>query len=104
VAQAREICLTALPIARQIGDRQRTAYVLTLLAWVATELGQPGRAGRIWAAIEREGADRPYGQWEAERDFYHAHVFAATGPEFERGLLEGQSLSLDEIVEMALAS
>ena len=102
-SQAQELCLSGLPIARQIGDRQRIAYLLTLLAWAATELGQPERAGRIWAAIEAEGADRPFGQWEAERDEYRAHVFAAAGPEFERGLLEGRSLTFEEAVESALA-
>ncbi len=89
-AQAEDLCLSGLPIARQIGDRQRIAYLLTLLAWAAAELGQPERAGRIWAAIEVEGADRPFGQWEAERETYRGHVFAAAGPEFERGLLEGR--------------
>jgi hypothetical protein len=102
-AQAEDLCLSGLPIARQIGDRQRIAYLLTLLAWAAAELGQPERAGRIWAAIEVEGADRPFGQWEAERETYRGHVFAAAGPEFERGLLEGRSLTFDEAIESALA-
>jgi predicted ATPase/class 3 adenylate cyclase len=102
-AQAKEICLDGLLIARQIGDRQRIAYLLTRLAWAAAELGEPGRAGRIWAAIEVEGAARPFGQWEAERETYRAHVFVAAGPEFERGLLEGRTLTFDEAVESALA-
>jgi hypothetical protein len=101
--QAEEICLRTLPIARQIGDRQRIAYLLTLLAWTAAELGQPRRAGRLWAAIETEGADRPFGQWEAERESYRTHVDVAAGPEFERGLHEGRTLTFDEAIESALA-
>jgi tetratricopeptide (TPR) repeat protein len=104
LSQAEEICLGALEIARQIGDRQRIAYLLTLLAWAAADRGNGERAGRLWGAIEAEGADRPFGQWEAERETYRRHVFAADGPEFERGLLEGRSLTLDEAIDSALAS
>ncbi|HEV8403585.1 MAG TPA: adenylate/guanylate cyclase domain-containing protein [Candidatus Limnocylindrales bacterium] len=103
LSQSESLCFDGLLIARQIGDRQRIAYLLTLLAWAAADGGHGERAGRLWGAIESEGADRPFGQWEAERETYREHVFAAAGPEFERGLLEGRSLTLDEAVESALA-
>ena len=103
-AQGRDVSLSALTVARAIGDRQRIAYALTLLAWAAAELGQPLVAGRVWGAIEAESARAPFGQWEGARESYDSRVLVAAGPDFDRGRAEGLSLTLDEAAEEALAS
>ena len=96
-ARARE----ALPLAIRMGDRLHTIHALALLAWVATETGQPARAGCLWGAIEAEEARGPVGQWEDDRATYAAIVLARAGPEFERGRADGRRLSLSEAAEKA---
>jgi len=101
--RAQEICRESLAISSAIGDRQSIAFGLGLLAWVAVDLRQAERAGRIWGAIEAEEEHGPIGQWEAAREEYRARVFTAEGPEFERGRLDGRSLTFEEAIESALA-
>ena len=103
-SQAQQICIEGLAVARSIGYRQNIAFCLGLLAWAAADLGQSERAGRIWGAIEAEEANGPFGQWEAQRETFRSHALAAAGPGFERGLLEGRSLTFDEAIEEALVS
>lgn len=102
--QARESSLTALAVAHAIGDRQQVAWALTLIAWAAAELGRPDLAGRLWAALEAESARGPFGQWEPSREEYRNHLLVAAGPDFDRGLAQGASLTFEEAVEQALAS
>ncbi len=103
-AQGRDLSRTVLGIARAIGDRQQIAYALSLLAWAAAEHGQPVMAGRLWAAIVAELARAPIGQWEPAREEYEAHLLVAAGPDFDRGLAEGASLTFEEAVEEAFAT
>jgi tetratricopeptide (TPR) repeat protein len=93
----------SLVIARTVHDRQGLAYGLALLAWVAAEKGQAGRAGTLWGAVEGEADRGRIGQWENERDEYAGHVVAVAGPEFERARADGSAMSLDEAVEYALS-
>jgi len=102
--RARESSVTALAVARAIGDRQQVAWALTFLAWAGAELGQPDLAGRLWGAIETESARSPFGQLEPAREEYEAHLAVAAGPDFDRGRAEGHLLTLDEAVEIALAT
>ncbi len=104
LAHARDLSLTSLVVAQSIGDRQQIAYALTLLAWAAAELGQPETAGRLWGAVETESARSPFGQWEAGREGYLAHLLVAAGPEFDRGRAEAPSISFEEAVSLALAT
>jgi hypothetical protein len=83
-------------------DRQSTAYCLFLLAWEAAIAGDHDRAGRIWGGLTAE-VDRggPLGQWEAEEDEARGMV-AIGGDAFDVAARRGRSLSLDEVVELAL--
>ena len=87
---------------RSMGDRQHAVYGLALLAWLATEQGDLGRAGRLWGAVEAEAERAPVGQWEVERDEYASHV-VRDDPAFERGRAAGRRLTLDQAVDEALA-
>ena len=93
----------ALRLAHGLLDRQLTVFVLGLLARFAAGGGRPGRAGRLWGAIEAEEARGPVGQWESERAEYEEAVLVAAGPRFEAGRVEGRTLALDEAVEYALS-
>ena len=99
-AVARE----ALQLSVKIGDRQNTVILLALLAREAAARGLGHRAGRLWGGlaseVERGG---PVGQWEGLQDRARAQVAALAGADFEPGVAEGMSLSLDEAVAEALA-
>jgi predicted ATPase/class 3 adenylate cyclase len=100
VAPARE----GLAIAHEIGDRQGMVGGLALLAWHAAQTGSGERAGRLWGAIDaEEGPGGRVGQWEAERTEYEEHARAGSGPEFERGRIEGWATSLDDAVAHGLS-
>jgi hypothetical protein len=92
----------ALELMAQIGDRQMIIFTLARLARIAAEFGRVDEAGLFWGAIEAEEERAPMGAWAKERDRLGAPVLAHSGSEFERGLREGQLLSLDEAVEHAL--
>jgi predicted ATPase/class 3 adenylate cyclase len=93
----------ALPQAHDIGERQFLLYGLALLARVAARTGRAERAGTLWGAIETEEARGPVGQWEAEREEFATAVLEAASPDFERGRAAGRAITLDEVVEYALA-
>jgi hypothetical protein len=93
-----------LAIAHEIRDRQGVVIGLALLAWHAAQTGSNVRAGRLWGAIEaEEGRGGGVGQWEAERTGYEERARAGSGPEFERGRVDGRATSLDEAVEYGLS-
>jgi predicted ATPase len=92
----------ALELMAQIGDRQMIVFTLARLARIAAESGRVDEAGLFWGAIEAEEERAPMGAWAKERDRLGAPVLTHSGSEFERGLREGQLLSLDEAVEHAL--
>ena len=79
-----------------------TLFSLALLAQLEAEAGRAERAGRLWGAIEAEESRGPVGHWDNDRDEVASAVVIAS-PEFEHGRSSGQSLSLDEAVEYALA-
>jgi predicted ATPase/class 3 adenylate cyclase len=93
----------ALPQAHAIGERQFLLLGLAMLARVDAQTGRLKRAGTLWGAIETEEARGPVGQWEGEREEFATAVLAAAGPEFERGRVAGRGLTLDEVVDYALA-
>ena len=93
----------ALQLMAQIGDRQMIVFTLARLARIASESGRAEEAGLVWGAIEAEEERAPMGAWAKERARLAAPVLALSGPEFERGLREGQLLSLDEAIDHALA-
>ena len=67
------------------------------------QTGRVERAGTLWGAIEMEETRGPVGQWEAEREEFATAVLEAAGPDFDRGRTAGRALTLDEVVEYALA-
>jgi predicted ATPase/class 3 adenylate cyclase len=91
-----------IQVAHSLNDRQHTIYALAQLAWLATERGEPVRAGRLWGAVQAEAERAPVGQWEAEQE-ETAKLVVRDDPEFARGVAEGRRLTLDQGVEEALA-
>jgi hypothetical protein len=72
-------------------------------ARIAAEAGRRERAGLLWSAVEQEEERGPIGQWEGEREAYAAPVLARADGAFERGRQRARSLSLDEVVDVALS-
>jgi predicted ATPase/class 3 adenylate cyclase len=104
VESARERAASGAALAHSIGNRQGVMYGLSLLAWAATEAGDPGQAGRIWGAIEAEAARGLVGAWEVEREDYEKRVFRVTGADFDRGLAAGRLMSLEEAVAYTVSA
>ena len=98
----REAC-AALALGHGINDRLHTVYALAFLARIATERGDPERAGRLWGALEAEEARGPLASWERDREEHATPVLAHAGAEFDAGRAEGRRLSRHEAVEYALA-
>ena len=93
----------ALSLAPGIADRQTTVFTLSLLAREAAARGFGRRAGRIWGGLEAE-VERggPVGQWDLEEDAVREQVASLAGDEFQAGVADGRSLSLDEVITEAL--
>ena len=94
----------SLAIAARLRDRPGCVFGVGLLARIVAERGHAERSGRLWGAIEGAHAGAPLGGWERHREASAAQVLECAGPEFDRGLAAGRELSLDEAVELALAS
>jgi len=103
VDEAERRARDSLELAEQLKDRPGRIFGVGVLARVAAERGQHGRAGRLWGAIEDEHAVAPLGGWRRHRDACEARIRRAAGPEFERGYAEGRDLTLDEAVSLALS-
>jgi hypothetical protein len=93
----------SLAIAAEQRDYSSRVFGVGLLACVAAERGQLGRAGRLWGAIEGERAFAPLGGWQRHREACEALILTRATAEFERAVAEGYELELDEAVELALA-
>ena len=91
-----------MTLARSINDRQSTVWFLGLAAWLGAIEGLAERAGMLWGAIEADERRSRIGQWEGARDVYRAKLEIVAGPDFDRGLDEGQQLTLDEAAAAAL--
>jgi predicted ATPase len=92
-----------LELAWSIGNRQYSLYGLAILAATAAARGETARAGKLWGAIEAEEERGPVGAWEAGRHEYLSRLESARGDDFDRGLAEGRSLTLEAAVQLALA-
>ena len=92
----------ALAVANGIRDRAGRVFGVGLFARIAVERRQFKRAGRLWRAIERENVGAPLGGWRRHRPRCEERIREAADPEFERGLAEGQSMTLDDAVAFAL--
>ena len=56
-----------LALAHRIGDRNGTILGVAELARLAAVRGHAERAGRLWAALEREAARTPLPYWDRAR-------------------------------------
>jgi hypothetical protein len=93
---------SAVVVGHEMRDRRHAVQALALLAAVAAGRGGSRRAGLLWGAVEAEELRGPLGRrprmsaWEQDREKFHALVHAELDASFERGLIEGRRLSLDD--------
>ena len=102
VDEAERRARDSLGLAEQLKDRPGRIFGVGVLARVAAERGQHGRAGRLWGAIEDEHAVAPLGGWRRHRQECEARVLASPLAEFEHARAEGRKLTLDDAVSIAL--
>jgi predicted ATPase/class 3 adenylate cyclase len=103
-ADADPFLRDAVAVSHRAGARMHRVYSFALLARVAAESGDAERGGLLWAAVELDEEAGPIGQWEDERDAYSAPVMVHAGAEFDRGLMRGRELTMDEIVALAVGA
>ena len=99
-AKARE----SLEIANPMRDYGGRVFGVGVLACVAAERAELSKAGRLWGAIEEHQVGAPLGGWLRHRAACEAHLAENAGPELEAALAVGRELSLDDAVELALAT
>jgi predicted ATPase len=99
-ARARE----SLVIADTLRDRPGRIFGVGIFAWLAAERGQAERAGRLWAAIEDDHSAAPLGGWRRHRESCASRLGVVAGSDFDRGRVEGRTLSLEDAVALALSS
>ena len=102
VDEAERRAHDSLELAEELKDRPGRIFGVGVLAGVAAERGQHGRAGRLWGAIEDEHAVAPLGGWRRHRQEYEARVLRLSLAEFEHARAEGRKLTLDDAVSIAL--
>jgi predicted ATPase/class 3 adenylate cyclase len=99
---------SAVVVGHEMGDRRHAVQALVLLAAVAAGRGGSRRAGLLWGAVEAEELRGPLGRrprmaaWEQDREKFHALVHAEPDAAFDRGLIEGRRLSLDDAIAYAV--
>jgi predicted ATPase/class 3 adenylate cyclase len=102
VDEGDEHAHAALAIADMLRDRPGRIFCIGILARVAAELGDPERAGLLWAVVEDEHVAAPLGGWLRHREECAVRIRDAAGPAFDRGYADGRELTLDEAVSLAL--
>jgi predicted ATPase/class 3 adenylate cyclase len=102
VDEASSLARESLVHAKEMRDRPGRVLGVGLLAVVAAERGELGRAGRLWGAVEDEEAVAPLGGWRRHRPACEARIRERADDDFERARAAGSELSLDEAVEHAL--
>ena len=98
----------SLAIRRDLGDRWGITQSLEGLAYVAFVLGDPERAARIWGGAESLRKEIGTPLPPKDRPHYDARVAAARTARdddaaFDRAWQEGRAMTLDQIIECALA-
>jgi non-specific serine/threonine protein kinase len=108
-ANAAKILKRGLQLSQQLNDARTAASCLELLAWIATEDGQPVRAAVMMSAAETIG--HTVGNWAfvfRDRRVFHDGFAdrlrsALTAEGYEAAAAEGRSMSLNDAVAHALA-
>ena len=93
----------ALDLAVRLEDRLRIYASLAMLAGIAAATGDAELAGRLWGSVEAEAEREPVPGWALQDSIYSDVVWAARGPDFERGLAAGRELTREEAIAEALA-
>jgi predicted ATPase/class 3 adenylate cyclase len=94
----------SLELANGMHDYGGRVFGVGVLACVAAERGDTERAGRLWGAIEDDHVGAPLGGWIRHRASCQAHIDSSDAPQLAAPLAAGRSMSLDDAVELALAS
>jgi predicted ATPase/class 3 adenylate cyclase/Tfp pilus assembly protein PilF len=105
---AREMFQQGLAIRRERGDRRGIVASLAGLAAMAAARGDFLRAARIWGAAERLRTEVGSPQSPNYRSDYDRRVVAARAAlrddaAFDRAWQEGHALTLEQVIELALA-
>jgi tetratricopeptide (TPR) repeat protein len=103
VDEARGFAQEALALGLRIADRLNIVAALATSARVARLDGDLFEAGRRWGAVEAEVERRSIGRWQDSVDQTGTKV-VGDEPEFQRGLVAGRALSLDEAAREAAAA
>ena len=83
IDEGERLARESLDLAEKMSDRAGRVFGVGLLARVAAERGQAGRAQILWAAVEGEDVGAPLGGWRRHRERYRAEIEPA--PSRKRG-------------------
>jgi predicted ATPase/DNA-binding SARP family transcriptional activator len=101
---ATEHYADSLALAREVGMGQRTlTYCIAGLAAVAAMLGDAGRAGVLWGAVEAREQDMGVALHRAERARYERLIARVESPEFTQSVSAGRRLTLEQALRLARA-
>jgi predicted ATPase/class 3 adenylate cyclase len=105
LVRAERLAREGLTLAREFGDDLGALLCLAVLAVVASKSGDPRQAGLLWGAAERLDTELGDNLWRRSRQARSVdEERLERDPEFERARSEGNALSLDAAVEVALAA
>jgi non-specific serine/threonine protein kinase len=108
VAQAQAQCADAFALFREVGDRFGTAGCFAVSAGADAAQGRHVRAARLWGAmfglLDSMASPLQASMKMMIEDRYIDRVKEALGAEaFERALLEGRAMSLQQAIQYAVA-
>ncbi len=101
-SDAEVLARQSLELARRMRDYGGRVFGVGLFACLAADRAEPGLAGRLWGAIERDLVGAPLGGWLRHREACEAHIAKVAGRDLDEGLAIGRHLSLDDAVALAL--
>jgi predicted ATPase/class 3 adenylate cyclase len=101
--RALALCREGVDAARQLGDQMTTLWAARELSIIAGRRGEAELAGQLWGATERLEEELGDTLVSKDRTAYRERV-GDLGAAFERGREQGRGLSIDDAVELALAS
>jgi predicted ATPase/class 3 adenylate cyclase len=99
---ARQFFREGLELLHSTHDIVNLPIELAADAALASQLGDPVRAGTLWGATEAEGERTPRPTTAAALTEYEPYLEPVRGDAFEKARLHGRTLSLDEAVAYAL--
>jgi tetratricopeptide (TPR) repeat protein len=91
-----------LELLRSVQDLVNLPIALAAGAALASQLGDPVRAGTLWGAVEAEAERSPRATTNDNMTQYAPYLEPVRGEVFEEARLRGHSLSLEEAIGYAL--